>query len=94
MTELLLDPLKVNSEMHLRVDWKFDKIGFQYSFDEQNWIDLSISEDVSILSDDYVRDGSDRYRPAFTGSFVGVACQDLTGFGQHGDVYSLSYVEV
>ena len=28
--------------------------------------------DASILSDDYVQDGSDRYRPIFTGTFVAV----------------------
>ena len=33
--------------------------------------------DASILSDDYIREGSERYRPAFTGCFVGLCCQDL-----------------
>jgi xylan 1,4-beta-xylosidase len=35
----------------------------------------------SILSDDYVQDANNRYRPAFTGAFVGICCQDLSGHG-------------
>lgn len=40
---------------------------------------------MSILSDDYVRDESERYRPAFTGCLVGLCCQDLATNAVHAD---------
>lgn len=47
--------------------------------------------DGSILSDDYVREGGSRYRPAFTGAFIGVCCQDLSGLQKHADFDWFSY---
>ena len=49
------------------------------------------SYDGSILSDDYVRDGSERYRPAFTGCFVGFNCIDLRGDGTYADILEARY---
>ncbi|MEM6632468.1 MAG: glycoside hydrolase family 43 protein [Bacteroidota bacterium] len=77
----LLDPAidLPTGKIHLRVIWDRDKLRFSYKVEEANWIEISKAYDGSILSDDYVRDGSDRYRPAFTGAFLGICCQDLTG---------------
>jgi xylan 1,4-beta-xylosidase len=52
---------------------------FYYALKENEWIKAGGVLNAGILSDDYVRDGGDRYRPAFTGAFVGVCCQDLSG---------------
>jgi xylan 1,4-beta-xylosidase len=52
---------------------------FYYANKQDEWIAAGAVLNASILSDDYVRDGSDRYRPAFTGAFVGLCCQDLSG---------------
>jgi xylan 1,4-beta-xylosidase len=52
---------------------------FYYALKENEWIKAGVVLNAGILSDDYVRDGGDRYRPAFTGAFVGVCCQDLSG---------------
>ena len=49
------------------------------------WTPIGNPFDGSILSDDYVRDENNRYRPAFTGAFVGMCCQDLTGQQLHAD---------
>ena len=49
--------------------------------------------DGSILSDDYVQNGSNRYRPAFTGAFVGICCQDLTGNNAAADFNWVEYCE-
>ena len=46
---------------------------------ENEWIKAGPLLDAGILSDDYVREGGTRYRPAFTGAFVGMCCQDLAG---------------
>ena len=67
------------------------ELTFYYGQDEEDLTQIEKTGDWSILSDDYVREGSDRYRPAFTGSFVGVACQDLTGMGRSCEVLSLYY---
>ena len=52
---------------------------FYYALKEREWIKAGAVLNAGILSDDYVREGGSRYRPAFTGSFVGVCCQDLSG---------------
>jgi xylan 1,4-beta-xylosidase len=52
---------------------------FYYAVKENQWIKAGPVLNAGILSDDYVRDGGDRYRPAFTGAFVGLCCQDLSG---------------
>jgi xylan 1,4-beta-xylosidase len=49
--------------------------------------------DGSILSDDYVEDAEIRYRPCFTGAFVGLCCQDLSGQGLHADFDGFAYLE-
>lgn len=54
-------------------------IQFYYALSENEWIKAGPIIDAGILSDDYVREGGTRYRPAFTGAFVGVCCQDLSG---------------
>ncbi|MBT8221488.1 MAG: glycoside hydrolase family 43 protein [Bacteroidia bacterium] len=94
-SELLASPLKISSEeIGLRILWKYDQLTFLVEGETGGWQDLGIMADASILSDDYVRDGGKQYRAAFTGSFVGVACQDLTGMGQSGAVLSLEYKEL
>jgi xylan 1,4-beta-xylosidase len=52
---------------------------FYYAIIQNNWIKAGSKLNAGILSDDYVREGGTRYRPAFTGAFVGLCCQDLTG---------------
>ena len=52
---------------------------FYYAIKENEWIRAGSILNAGILSDDYVREGGTRYRPAFTGAFVGFCCQDLTG---------------
>ena len=52
---------------------------FYYAIKENEWIKAGAVLNAGILSDDYIREGGTRYRPAFTGAFVGLCCQDLTG---------------
>lgn len=60
-------------------------IQFYYAIKEGDWQKIGGVLDGSILSDDYVTDATNRYRPAFTGAFVGLCCQDLTGQRLHAD---------
>lgn len=77
----------------LKVIWQQAVATFYYSSAPNHWVKLPGVYDASILSDDYVRDGSNRYRPAFTGTFVGIACQDLSGAGKEVKVLDLGYRE-
>ncbi len=79
---------------YLKVEWNYDKLSFLHSVDGRYFNTIGHPWDASILSDDYVREGSERYRPAFTGSFVGFCCQDLSGNRCHADFVELSYVEL
>ncbi len=71
-----------------------DKLKFTYSIDGENWHNIGPELDSSILSDDYVRDNGLHYRAAFTGAFVGICCQDLTGNKKYADFDYLSYKEL
>jgi xylan 1,4-beta-xylosidase len=72
---------------------------FYYATKQDEWIAAGNVLNATVLSDDYVRDGADRYRPAFTGAFVGLCCQDISGnkmpahfdwFSYREDEYSIS----
>ncbi|MEO0340688.1 MAG: hypothetical protein AAF242_15955 [Bacteroidota bacterium] len=93
MQEQLQIPMDLtdNDQVHLKAHLDHAALQFAYSLDGQNWTAIGPILDGSILSDDYVRDGSNRYRPAFTGAFVGVCCQDLSGLGQFADFGSFRY---
>ncbi len=66
-------PLKGNS-VRLRASIDGDKLQFSFS-EGGEWQPIGDVLDYSILSDDYVCQKS-YYNAAFTGSFVGVCCQD------------------
>jgi len=86
------------NDVSLRADWKGDTIQCYYQHETKDWNSVGEPLDGSILSDDYVRDEQNRYRPAFTGAFVGMCCQDLTGQKLHADfrvfIYEENVIEV
>lgn len=87
-SEALENPIDItiHSRVFLKVFFNYDKIQFFYSTNEKVWKPVGQKLDGSILSDDYVQqDPSGRYRPAFTGSFIGLCCQDLSGQKLHAD---------
>ncbi|WP_247672516.1 glycoside hydrolase family 43 protein [Aquimarina sp. MMG016] len=68
---------------------------FYYSVDRgDKFYTIGEMLDASILSDDYVRDRDERYRPAFTGMFVGMCCQDLAYNRKHADFDWFEYKEI
>ncbi len=71
-----------------------EALQFSYSVANSDFKNIGNMLDMSILSDDYVREGSERYRPAFTGCFVGLCCQDLMSNKQHADFDWFSYEEL
>ncbi|MBB4802676.1 xylan 1,4-beta-xylosidase [Flavobacterium nitrogenifigens] len=72
-------------EVFLRATINHDKLQFRFSKDGNHFEKIGEKLDMSILSDDYVRDESERYRPAFTGCLVGLCCQDLATNAVHAD---------
>ncbi len=96
VTEPLEDPILLPNEgpVFLKVDFDHEKLQFYYALEPDEWQKLGPVLDGSILSDDYVRDDEVRYRPAFTGAFVGLCCQDLTGNKGHADFDWFEYLEL
>ncbi|WP_422080998.1 glycoside hydrolase family 43 protein [Ulvibacterium sp.] len=78
----------------LRGEMNRDKLQFYFGLGEDKFEKLGLELDAAILSDDYVREGSNRYRPAFTGSFVGICCQDLAMNIHHADFEWFEYKEI
>ena len=75
-----------NTSVTLKATVNFSELQFSYRLkDEDPFVTIGLVLDMSILSDDNVREGSERYRPAFTGSFAGVCCQDLRSNKKHAD---------
>jgi xylan 1,4-beta-xylosidase len=61
----------------MRVEVDYERLYFAYRVGDESreWIWLSQQFDASILSDEATRPGL----PNFTGAFVGMACQDMSG---------------
>jgi len=95
---LISEPLEKGIEIEdgaieLKVSFNRDKIQFFYR-QSDDWHTIGPALDGSILSDDYVRDEENRYRPAFTGAFIGLCCQDLTGGQIPADFEYFNYQEL
>jgi xylan 1,4-beta-xylosidase len=75
--------------LYLRVVVDFERLHFAYRLEEEDWRRLPEQFDASILSDEATAPGL----PNFTGAFVGVACQDMSGAARHADFDYFEYVE-
>jgi xylan 1,4-beta-xylosidase len=64
-----------------------ERLGFRYSPDGDIWSRIGWEMDSSILSDEHATPCG------FTGAFVALCCQDLTGSGLHADFDFLEYRE-
>jgi xylan 1,4-beta-xylosidase len=74
----------------LRVTVFYDKLSFFYSKDESEWIGIGPRLDASVFSDEF-GEGSTGAR--FTGAFVGLCCQDLSGRKKAADFDFFEYKE-
>jgi xylan 1,4-beta-xylosidase len=82
-------PLPDEGLVHLRVEVDFERLRFAFSLDGEAWTWLPQVFDASILSDEATSPGA----PNFTGAFVGMACQDLSGAAAPADFDGFGYVE-
>ncbi|HEX5057140.1 MAG TPA: glycoside hydrolase family 43 protein [Gammaproteobacteria bacterium] len=81
-------PLDDCKKVFLKLVIRQDRITFHYSKDGKIWTAAGWEQDASILSDEQAAPC------AFTGNFVGMACQDLTGQRKHADFDWFEYVEL
>jgi xylan 1,4-beta-xylosidase len=77
--------------VYLRVEVDYDRLHFAYRVEgaDNDWRWLSQQFDASILSDEASAPG----QASFTGAFVGMACQDMTGTSKHADFDFFEYHE-
>jgi xylan 1,4-beta-xylosidase len=75
---------------YLRVEVDYDKLVFCYSENGANWKSVGPVFDASTLSDDFDAGGGDAH---FTGAFVGLCCQDLSGQRKPADFDYFEYRE-
>jgi xylan 1,4-beta-xylosidase len=75
--------------IQLRVEVDFERLRFAWSSDGKDWRWLPETFDASILSDEATAPGL----PNFTGAFVGVACQDMSGACHPADFDWFNYRE-
>lgn len=76
--------------VHFKVKVRTNHYTYDYSFDGENWIEIPVTLDAKILSDDYVNQS---YGGFFTGAFVGMANVDYSGYELEADFDYFSYVE-
>jgi xylan 1,4-beta-xylosidase len=88
VTEPLAAPIPFAGERcYLKADVDYHLLRFSFSSDGKNWTKIGREFDASILSDEYTEPHK------FTGAFVGVCCQDLTGRRKHADFDFFEYDE-
>lgn len=78
----------------LKADFDGAQLQFYFALEKGQWRKIGPVLDGSILSDEHVEGGQGPFRPCFTGAFVGMACQDLSGRRQHADFEYFDYKEV
>lgn len=74
--------------IYLKVEVDYSKLRFFYALKKDEWKQIGKVYDASTLSDDAIKGSS-----AFTGAFVGICCQDLSGRNKHADFDYFSYIE-
>ena len=71
----------------LRANVNGAELRFSWSMDGEDWQTLPVVLDQSLLSDEAGADGGEQ----FTGAFVGVCCNDVTGMRKQADFESFRY---
>jgi xylan 1,4-beta-xylosidase len=77
----------------LALEFSHDTYQFHYRQDGQDWQAIGPALDTKMLSDEYATRFVNGFASSFgfTGNFVGIACQDLSGARKTADFDYLSY---
>jgi len=78
-----------NVAVELRVEIDYERLHFAYRVSGAEWTRIPHQFEASILSDEATAPGL----PNFTGSFVGMACQDMSGERYPADFDWFEYIE-
>ena len=82
--------LPPNGAVWLRCDVAYAELVFSWSLDGQQWQQIPVTLDHSIVSDEAGKgEGA-----SFTGAFVGMCCQDVSGTDLAADFDYFNYREV
>lgn len=81
-------PVHGGDKVWLQLEINLGRLNFTYSLDGQSWHPIGWELDASILSDEHVPPCG------FTGNFVGLACQDISGTRQPADFDWFDYEEL
>lgn len=81
-------PFEDCARVYLKLVIDHDRIRFACSRDGERWQAVAWEQDASILSDEHA------LPCGFTGNFVGIACQDLSGRRLHADFDWFDYREL
>lgn len=79
-------------EIFLRLVMQKETAQFYYSLDGINYFEIYMSIDATILSDDYYENNIGQGR--FTGAFIGICCQDISGRRNYADFDFFKYKEL
>jgi xylan 1,4-beta-xylosidase len=82
-------PIPLGTPVHLRAEIDYEQLRFAFRVEGKDWRWLPENFDAGILSDESGPAGS----PSFTGAFVGMCCQDLSGSRQPADFDYFEYKE-
>jgi xylan 1,4-beta-xylosidase len=94
MIEPIEIPIPISSnEVILKGVLNGAELHFAFSNNEK-WVPIGEVLDASILSDDYVLNDRGTYKAAFTGAFVAMCCQDLSGSKLFADFDYFRYQEL
>jgi xylan 1,4-beta-xylosidase len=81
--------IPAGAPVHLRVEVDYERLYFAFRVGSGGWSRMPGPLDASILSDEAAAPGT----PNFTGAFVGVCCQDMSGARRFADFDSFVYRE-
>lgn len=83
--------LPSSGEVYLKLTTDKEKAYFSYSLDGKHYINIGEALDATVLSDDYY---DQMGHAMFTGAFIGICCQDLSGQGAYADFDHFQYKEL
>ena len=92
-SDVFSEPIVIpgNKTVHMRVEVDYERLLFAFRIAEpgSEWQRVPGQFDASILADEAGPQGN----PNFTGAFVGMCCQDMSGMGRAADFDCFSYRE-
>ena len=78
-----------NKKIYLRAVITGAQLLFSWSIDSINWHQLPVELDYSLISDEAGKGAGN----SFTGAFIGMCCQDISGADKHADFGYFEYLE-